>query len=362
VFVDDIREAASGLTADELRRAIEELQAMVVRALAGPDEEPTACPRCGCTVFVRDGFDKKYSCGRLVEKLQRYECRGCGRSFTRRTDSLLSLSKLDVGTWTKFVELECRQAPLKECKEKLQVTAPTVHYMRMRMCDVMGRLTPAAGCGEGDSVQVDGTYLNESPEGMGRRGAQMPREAHENGNGVHSRGISNEKVCVLVGVDGSGRQFAEVCDRGRPSDQRILECLDGKVGPGCAVSTDDHKAYARVLPQLGVTNHLVFPTDGSNGNGLYAVNAAHARLKDFLRGFHGVSTKYLDLYCKWNNFLEFVRKAGRDLEAALQDLVARGRYDIRRDSLYGGQRPFWDYWEGKMPQAGEGPILCEEVA
>ena len=359
MFVDDIREAASGLTPEELREAIDALQAMVVRALVGPDDEPAVCPRCGCDRFVRDGFDKKYSCGRVVEKLQRYECRGCGRTFTRRTDSLLSLSKLDVGAWTKFVELECRQAPLKECKEKLQVTAPTVHYMRMRMCDVMGRMTPAVSCCEGESLQVDGTYLNESLKGRGRRGAEMPREAHESGHGVRSRGISDEKVCVLVGVDGQGREFAEVCDRGRPTDERVRGCLEGKVGPGCAVSTDDHGAYARVLPGLGVTNHLVFPSDGSNG--LYAVNAAHSRLKDFLRGFNGVSTKYLGLYCKWHCFLEFVRKAGRDLPAALQDLVARGRYDIRRDSLYGGEPPFWDHWEGRLPQIDAVSIWGEKA-
>ena len=39
------------------------------------------------------------------------------------------------------------------------------------MCDVMGRMTPAVSCGDGDSLQVDGTYLNESLKGRGRRGA-----------------------------------------------------------------------------------------------------------------------------------------------------------------------------------------------
>ena len=192
---------------------------------------------------------------------------------------------------------------------------------------------------------MDGTYLNESMKGMGRRGAEMPREAHSTGHAVRSRGVSDEKVCVLVVAADSGGVLVGPCDRGRPSDARVRACLEGRVGKGCAVSTDGLGAYGRVLPGLGVTNHLVFPSDGSAGDGLFRVNAVHQRLKGFLAGFNGVSTRYLALYCKWFCLLERVRRAGRDLLAVLRGLVARGRYAIRRDKLYREKRPFWDHWE-----------------
>ena len=347
MFTDDVLRGLEGMTADELGEVIRALQAMVVRAKAGPAEEPEACPHCGCPRFVRDGRDKRWRDGVVVESVQRYECRGCGRTFTRKTGSLLALSKLTTDTWARFVELACRQATLEECERELGVSAPTAHYMRMRLCDLMGAATPDVGCGGG--CQVDGTYLNESMKGMGRRGAEMPGEPHRTGHDVRSPGISNEKVCVLVGVAEDGREFAEVCDRGRPSDARVAACLEGRVGPGSVVSTDDHQAYGRVLPSLGVRTHLVFPSDGSGGDGLGRVNAAHQRLKCFLAGFNGVSTRYLAQYCAWHNFLEWVRRAGRDLHAALEDLVARGRYTVRRDPLYGSPRPFWDHWEGRSP-------------
>lgn len=104
-----------------------------------------------------------------------------------------------------------------------------------------------------------------------------------------------------------------------------------------------------MLPGLGVADHLVFPSDNSAGDGLFRVNAAHQRLKDFLGGFSGVSTRYLQPCCGWHRFLEHVRHAGRDLHAAPRDLVTRGRYAIRRDRLYREERPFWDHWEGKPP-------------
>jgi transposase-like protein len=349
MLADAMLREFEGMTADELREVVEALQAMVVRAAAGPEAEPGECPHCECGRFVKSGRDKRWRGGKVVESTQRYKCLRCGRTFTRRTNSLLALSKLGVETWTRFVELECRRATLAECAAELGVSEPTAHHVRMRLCELMGAAAPDPGCGDGDGCQVDGTYPSESMKGMGRRGAEMPREPHRTGHDVRTRGISDEKVCVLVGVGEGGRDLCEVCDRGRPTDARVRACLEGRVGSGAAVSTDDHQAYARVLPGLGVANHLVFPSDGSAGDGLFRVNAAHQRLKDFLGGFNGVSTRYLQPCCGWHRFLEHVRHAGRDLHAALQDLVARGRYAIRRDRLYREERPFWDHWEGKSP-------------
>lgn len=361
MLADEMLRELEGMTADELREVAEALQAMVVRALAAPSAEPDECPRCACRSFVRCGVDKRWRDGRVVERTQRYECRGCGRTFTRKTGSLLALTKLEVGTWTRFVELACGMATLAECAEELGVSGPTAHYMRMRLCELMGSAAPEPSRGDGAGCQVDGTYLSESMKGMGRRGARMPREPRRTGHDVRSRGISNDKVCVLVGVDDSGRGFADVCDRGRPTDARVMACLEGRVGPGAAVSTDDLQAYRRVLPRLGVRTHLVFPSDGSGGDGLFRVNSAHQRLKGFLRAFNGVSTRYLQLYCGWHRFLEHVRRAGRDLRAALQDLVARGRYTIRRDALYGGERPFWDHWRGRAPEVDAVSLWGEQA-
>ena len=183
----------------------------------------------------------------------------------------------------------------------------------------------------------------------------MPRAAHRTGHDVKVRGISDLKVCVVVGVDDGGRSFAELCDRGHPTDAAVRASLVGNVGAGCAVSTDGHGAYGRVLPGLGVTNHLVFPSDGSAGKGLWRVNAAHERLRSFLAPSDGVSTRYLPFYLKWWRFDEFVRRVGRDCLEALQDAVARGRYGIRREGVTAEQRPFWDYWEGKMTQSEAQP-------
>lgn len=336
-MIDMILQDAARLTAGELRCLVERPEVMVVESMRGPAAEPDRCPRCGHAHVVRKGRDRDGS--------QRWLCGGCGRTFSRKTMGLLALTKLEPWQWTRFVELEGRHAPLSECAAACGVSWPTAHLVRTGLCEVMEAATPASGSGPGVSAQVDGTYVNESLSGLGR----MPRASHKTGHDVRARGISNMKVCVLCGTNSLGDAFLSLCDRGRPTDAAVTGSLSGVVCGGTRVSTDDHKAYSRVLPALRVTEHLVFPSDGSAGEGLGSVNALHKRLDDFLAPFNGVSTRWLPHYLAWLAFEERVRRDGADLADAMAGLVANGAYRLTRRQLYGAPRPFFEYWEGKVP-------------
>ena len=251
-----------------------------------------------------------------------------------------------------------RNASLAKCELECHVSAPTAHYMRLRICQVMAKAVPAFACREGERVEVDGTYVNESLCGLGQRGGAMPRVAHKSGNDVRERGISNMKVCVVCGVSDSGDEFLELCDRGRPSDKALAESLKDKV-KGAKVVTDALQGYGRVLPGLGVASHEVHKEGGVS---LGRVNALHKRYKDFLRPFNGVSTRYIDMYTYWFRYTEYLRNSkGDDLESMF-GLAASGRYFLTRSALNGSERPFWDYWEGKLPEVDAESIWGPDAA
>jgi hypothetical protein len=73
MFEQIIREA-EGLSAEELEEVVRQLQAMVLVALEGPEQEPERCPYCDCVHIVKKGFDKVVRDGKVVEKAQRYLC------------------------------------------------------------------------------------------------------------------------------------------------------------------------------------------------------------------------------------------------------------------------------------------------
>jgi transposase-like protein len=357
-MLDAIMGFTNGMSACELRRMVEILKVMIVRELRGPDEEPTSCPHCGSEHIVKKGLQKNEDGKGNPKVTQRFLCKDCDRTFNKRTNGVLAQSKLKAWQWVRFVELMLRKASLAKCELECHVSAPTAHYMRLRICQVMAKAVPAFACREGERVEVDGTYVNESLCGLGRRGGAMPRVSHRSGNDVREHGISNLKVCVVCGVSDSGDVFLELCDRGRPSDKALAESLRGKVN-GAVVVTDAHQGYGRVLPGLGVASHEAYEKGGSE---LGRVNALHQRYKDFLRPFNGVSTRYIDMYTCWFRYTEYLRNSkGDDLESMF-GLAASGRYFLTRSALNGRERPFWDYWEGKLPEIDAESIWGPDAA
>ena len=61
------------------------------------------------------------------------------------------------------------------------------------------------------------------------------------------------------------------------------------------------------------------------------VNTLHARLEAFMFGFHGVSTKYLQAYLDWFQWL-------------LARQLGKGLYRIRRRDCQRMTLPYMDYW------------------
>ncbi|WP_157051491.1 hypothetical protein [Olsenella sp. oral taxon 807] len=206
-----ILQEARRLGVDERRRLIGLLRAQVLAELGEAGGEPDACPRCGGTHLVRKGHDRDGS--------QRWARGSCGRTLSRKTMGLLGYPELREDVWASYVEHACAGGTPGECARACGVCPGTSWFMRMRLCEVMGRALAPSGSGPTVSCQVDGTYLDESPAGR-RPGsaAGMPREPHRCGGAVRERGISNLKVCVVCG----GRPRRRVL-RGRgpgPADRR----------------------------------------------------------------------------------------------------------------------------------------------
>lgn len=125
--------------------------------------------------------------------------------------------------------------------------------------------------------------------------------------------LSNDLIncfyrCVLFAMDRNSHVIGELACKGRISSDKINEVLSGHISQFSILCTDDHRSYIGFASKVGIQLQQISST--SKVNGIYHIqhiNSLHSRLKGWIRGFKGVSTKYLANYMYWFKFLEDVK-------------------------------------------------------
>ena len=120
-------------------------------------------------------------------------------------------------------------------------------------------------------------------------------------NGASKRGLSDEQVPVLIAVDRSGTTVSAVL----PAVN--ADAIEPVVDKDIVLVTDGHRAYPPCAAALGVHHQGLNLSGGKRVRGVFhiqTVNSRHSKLKDFLRRYRGVATKYLDNDLRWVQRLE----------------------------------------------------------
>ena len=88
----------------------------------------------------------------------------------------------------------------------------------------------------------------------------------------------------------------------RESGDALRNALEPAVAKDILLLSDAHRSYPPCAAALGVRHEALNATAGERVRGplhIQTVNSRHGQFKDFLRGFRGVATKYLDSYLRW---------------------------------------------------------------
>jgi hypothetical protein len=152
-------------------------------------------------------------------------------------------------------------------------------------------------------VEADETFILESFKG---RRSDLPRRARKRGGTAAKRGLSAEQIPVLVARDRTGLTTDAVLPKLNRAS--VTAALGGVVTPDNQLCCDGGKAivsFARkakipccILPKPGG------PRPEAPNLHINSVNGYHGRLKEWLRPFHGVATKYLGHYLGWRRTVE----------------------------------------------------------
>ncbi len=361
----DVQSRLAVMTPAHRREAIEALQAVIAAELmnsAAAGVEVACCPCCGSVSICKNGHD--------AFGAQRWRCNDCGKTFTAATGTILGSTKLKPETWRRYVECFVDRLSLRECAQRCGVGLKTSFFMRHRIIECIFKSLPSFQVESGCSAELDETFFRESFKGNHDRSAfRLPRPPRHHGGKLHTRGVSNEQICVMTGINDFGDIFYEVAKRGplskdvaknvltdkirsgaiistdKAAGYRIVlpqlgvifyevakrgplskdvakNVLTDKIRSGAIISTDKAAGYRIVLPQLGVAAHNAFDSKDRSQGVINRINAVHSLLNGFMERFRGVSTRHLGAYLAWFKWTRsFDRKDGALAELAMKQVA-----------------------------------------
>ena len=247
------------------------------------------CPCCGAQRVVKNGS---------AHGLQRFKCRDCGKTFNVLTGTpLAGLHMRDK--WLEQATALREGLSLNQTAAQLNIAQSTAFRWRHRFLALPKTVQAQVLVG---IAEADETYFLKSAKGQ--RG--LLRKARHRGGKASKRGTSREEfLAVLIARDRSGSTANFILQSG--TGVAIGAVLKPILPRDTVLCSDGGGALAVAARALGVEHHAVNLSVGMRVDGAWHiqhVNAFCSRLRDWMRRFKGVSSRYLDNYLGWFRALD----------------------------------------------------------
>lgn len=268
----------------------------------------TTCPHCDSDRILGHGKFKGRS---------RYRCSACLKTFTGLTGTTASgIHK--VAEFEQFVELMIEGVTIRKGASKLKVTMSTIFSWRHKILSSLSKLNQKEFTG---IVECDDKQLNISEKGergLKRKPYKRPSDRKT------KRGVSNDKVSIIVACDRSGNTSMQVAKIGRIEAESLDLTIGDLVTKENVLCSDSHPSIIKWAKSKDLEHHTFVANRNHVKNKCYHVqhvNSTDNRYERWISKFYGVSTKYLQNYLNWFVFVEKTKKSLQPIIELAKEIV-----------------------------------------
>ena len=292
----DLRSFVDGLSngdLDELRDAVatrlcrEKYGADTIEGLLAKWGHVPPCPSCGCPDAWLDGHTPA---GR-----ERYRCPACGARFSALTGTVFAGAKLPLHKIMGIVEVMCHNASLRLIEMVCGVSHNTAFLWRHKVFSTVsgwqGRVVLSG------RVWIDEMYFADTRV---ERAEGKPRK----------KGLSKDKVCVVVAIDSYKQALAIASENGKPSTKRINGALKEHIRKGSTIVHDCEKAHNALVRDLELVDerYKAVVTDPVYLEQMALVNHLCAWIRRYVERFACMKSENLQAYLDWFVYLHRVHR------------------------------------------------------
>ena len=258
---------------------------------ANEEKEGSSCPHCKSANTKRFGH---------IGSRQRFRCKDCGKTFSEAKNTVMENSHFGEAAWKQVIRDTLTCEPIDVTAASIGACHTTVFNMRHKVLIAMEHEESRQPTALNGVCEIDDTFVLES-----LKGSKLPdsywRKPRKHGAVAQKRGISNEYVSICTGIERDGSAVAKTVTRATPGKDDIVSVFGERVGQDALVLCDGAKSYS-VLGErceCAVVDVLEETDSEKGGKGFYNINTAnsfHSYIKEMLKQYRGVATKYLNRY------------------------------------------------------------------
>lgn len=248
-----------------------------------------SCPHCNGTSLYKWGINAG---------LQRYKCKSCNKTFNALTNTPLAHLR-HKEKWSRFTKELIQSNSVHKAAEDCKIADTTSFRWRHRFLKAISQTKASHLDGV---VEADETFFLESKKGN----HHLDRPARHRGGRATQRGLSFEQVPVLIVKDRDGHTTDAVL--GHANTKEITKVISPLIDEDIILCSDGNPIYKAFAKAQNITHKVINASAGEHVKEkafhIQNVNAYDSRLKNWLRHFNGVATKYLESYLGWMRMLD----------------------------------------------------------
>ena len=249
---------------------------------------PISCPHCKSETIV--GYGK-------YRDRKRYKCKSCGKTFNDLTGTSVSHIHKKA-EWEMYISCIADGLSLRAAADQVGISLRTSFLWRHKILHSFQDV----GCTKLEGIiESDETFFLYSEKGQK---TIKGRASRKRGGKAKKPGINNEHVAVIVASDRNKHSIVEVAGRSRITAEKINTAI-GKwlLESAVTLCSDSHRSYEKFAKNIGLKHVSINASKGQYIRDkvyhIQNVNNVHHLLKDWIRKFNGVATKYLQNYMNW---------------------------------------------------------------
>jgi len=257
------------------------------------------CPHCSSTKTYKRGKQRG---------VQMYKCNDCEKWYSETTGTPLYDIKIKH-KWQAYLNCMEQGMSIKKIAKELNISIQTSFDWRHKILSSLSQFTPKELSGQ---VECDEMELALSNKGS----KTLKRKPRKRGTDFKRNQDTDEitTVQVVTAVQRNGDKYLKAVESKRLSKEQIAKVLDGKLTDGTILITDKHysyKAFAKDNPKIKHKSLLAKEHVDKNDKSIHLqrVNNTHKQVRDFLKPFNGVSSKYLQNYLNWYAYMDKIRNS-----------------------------------------------------